>query len=356
MSKRIAWFMFTLVYAGAAQAGWFSEKVDLGKPVKFVSQQAEFTASPPLRLQQASSYLGTVSEFSQTKPPVFVEKLSQPDAGKAGSQSKIPQVIGRTYTLGGLFLLGRELTNPGGLFGSKTRLEGVKEISRIEGGLFPMRTGNKLSFYYSMFNKSDVFHVVYEVREQMPGSEFIKQYKQAKSFDLVGDVYTVASETRSDKGMDEVCEYFYAEELAYPLASRCGNGPTMWLASYQLNEKGTAYHNGLIAAAIQHKQQDILQKQEVSRSLSPALREKARERFSQGFELFQEGEFDAAVIRFKGGLELDPANALGNFYLAETYIRMNDVENAKKYYRYTVEFAPDIKEAALAQARLEKLK
>ncbi len=355
MSKRIAWFTFTLIFAGAAQAGWFSEKVDLGKPIKFVSQQPEFTASPPLKLQQASSYLGTVSQFSQTKPPVFVEKLGQPSA-PAGSQSRTPQVISRTYTLGGLFLLGRVLSNPGSLFTSKTRLEGVKEISRIDGALFPLHTGNKLSFFYSMFNKSDVFHVEYEVGDQMPGSKFAKQYRQAKSFDLVGDVYTVTSETRSDKGMDEVCEYYYADELAYPLASRCGNGPMMWLASYQLNGQGKTYLSELIAASLQQKQQDILQKQEASCSLSPALKEKARERFSQGFELFQDGEFDAAVIRFKGGLELDPANARGNYYLAETYVRMHDVENAKKYYRYTVEFAPEIKEAALAQARLEKLK
>ena len=86
------------------------------------------------------------------------------------------------------------------------------------------------------------------------------------------------------------------------------------------------------------------------------IKAKAKEKFTQAFNLFKEGEFEAAVIRFNQALEIDPANGLGHYYLAETYARLNDLENAMKHYNYTVLFTPDIKEAAIAEVKILKIK
>lgn len=89
-----------------------------------------------------------------------------------------------------------------------------------------------------------------------------------------------------------------------------------------------------------------------SASLAAPDRARAQTFLKQGFELFQAGEFEAAILRFRRGLEIDPANGLGHFYLAETYARQDNKKLAREHYQKTVDFAPDSKEAAIAEARL----
>lgn len=92
----------------------------------------------------------------------------------------------------------------------------------------------------------------------------------------------------------------------------------------------------------------------ISAKLSAAQKSKAQASFKQAFELFQSGEFDAAVIGFKEGLAIDPANGLANYYLGECYARQDNDDLARIRYQRTVDLAPGTKEALLAQARLKK--
>lgn len=89
-----------------------------------------------------------------------------------------------------------------------------------------------------------------------------------------------------------------------------------------------------------------------SAALSEGERARAQNYFLQAFEFFKAGEFDAAVRRFAQGLEIDPANAVAHYYLAETYARLKNNTLARTHYQRTIDFAPDSKEAVLAQTRM----
>lgn len=91
-----------------------------------------------------------------------------------------------------------------------------------------------------------------------------------------------------------------------------------------------------------------------SATMTPEGRQKAGALFSQAFELFKSGEFEAAARRFTQGLEIDPANAVAHFYLAETYTRQKNNALAHTHYQRTIDFAPDSKEAAIAETRVGK--
>ncbi|OUC15409.1 MAG: hypothetical protein B0A82_06970 [Alkalinema sp. CACIAM 70d] len=90
-----------------------------------------------------------------------------------------------------------------------------------------------------------------------------------------------------------------------------------------------------------------------SGSLSPAQRDAVRRKFRTGFELFQAGEFAAAELLFRDGLQVEPANEVANFYLAESLSRLNKAAEARHYWQQTIRYAPDSKEAAQARARLQ---
>lgn len=89
-----------------------------------------------------------------------------------------------------------------------------------------------------------------------------------------------------------------------------------------------------------------------SAKLSPTKKAEAQGIFKQAFDLFQSGEFDAAVKLFDSGLAIDPGNAPANYYLGETYARLKDNGKAALYYTRTVAIAPNTKEGALAATRL----
>jgi TolA-binding protein len=92
----------------------------------------------------------------------------------------------------------------------------------------------------------------------------------------------------------------------------------------------------------------------ISAKLSAAQKSGAQARFKQAFELFQSGQFDAAVIGFKEGLAIDPANGIANYYLGECYTRQGDDDLARVRYQRAVDLAPGTKEAFEAQAWLAK--
>lgn len=92
-----------------------------------------------------------------------------------------------------------------------------------------------------------------------------------------------------------------------------------------------------------------------STALSAKDRAAAQKLFKQAFELFQSGEFDASVISFKKGLDIDPANAVAHFYLAETYARQKNPALARRHYELARDFGGNSKEAVLAESRLAAL-
>lgn len=63
--------------------------------------------------------------------------------------------------------------------------------------------------------------------------------------------------------------------------------------------------------------------------------------FMHAFKLFHSGDFDAAVILFKQGLELEPDSAHGHFFLTETYQRLDRRIPAREHYEHAVRLAPD---------------
>ena len=92
----------------------------------------------------------------------------------------------------------------------------------------------------------------------------------------------------------------------------------------------------------------------ISAKLSAAQKSKAQASFKQAFELFQAGEFEAAIVGFKEGLAIDPADGRANYYLGECYAKNEQDDLARIRYRRAVDLAPGSKEAFLAQARLKK--
>jgi Flp pilus assembly protein TadD len=92
----------------------------------------------------------------------------------------------------------------------------------------------------------------------------------------------------------------------------------------------------------------------ISAKLSAAQKSKAQASFKQAFELFQAGQFDAAILGFEQGLAIDPGDGRANYYLGECLDRQDQDALAKLRYQRAVYLAPGTKEALLAQAWLAK--
>lgn len=90
------------------------------------------------------------------------------------------------------------------------------------------------------------------------------------------------------------------------------------------------------------------------KKLTPAQKAQAQAKFAQAFDLFKAGDFDAAILGFKQGLDIDPSSGLANFYLGESYARTNKDYLAKIRWQRTIDLAPGSKEALQAQVRLTK--
>ena len=78
----------------------------------------------------------------------------------------------------------------------------------------------------------------------------------------------------------------------------------------------------------------VNQAKAVSEKLTAAQRNDVKERFATAFNLLKADELQAAKIGFERALAIDPANALGHFYLAELLARLNDPA-ARVHYALT---------------------
>jgi len=92
-----------------------------------------------------------------------------------------------------------------------------------------------------------------------------------------------------------------------------------------------------------------------SANLTPEMKEKAKLLFSNATDFLRDKEYEAAVIRLKQLLDIDPASSAGHYYLAEAYFNLNDLKNAALHYHDAITFGPDSQEAVLAQVRLSKI-
>jgi hypothetical protein len=381
MFSKLKWSIGVVaLVCGSAHAGWFSEGVDLKKFPQAAVENKAFTVAPPPRLKEVK-YADRVISLDRASPSVVEEKLGYIKFSNTGAEgsgeddrlksSKInakkpAELVAagvvpygtRTSTLGGLFTLGTVSgevdTNN---FKAKPVSYAAREISGISGNLFPLQAGNSFFFSYTLLDDSNKYGATFEVVKKMPAPQFAKEHTEARDLKLIGDIYVITQEIKSTKEdfRSEPCELYYADELSFVIGGTCKE-KNLWVKSYKLNANGETYRAEVEASNKAREQEDIDKKRQVSEQLSPELKAKAKEKFTQAFNLFKEGEFEAAVIRFKQGLELDPANGLGHFYMAETYARLNDTENAVIHYNYTVLLTPDIKEAAIAEVKLSKIK
>ena len=92
-----------------------------------------------------------------------------------------------------------------------------------------------------------------------------------------------------------------------------------------------------------------------SASLSPEQKAQAAQLFSTGFGLWQSGDFAAAAIAFKQGLEIDPANAAANFYYGDSLLKNRDKKGAAEYLSRAVAMGGTSPESFKAKAALDAL-
>jgi tetratricopeptide (TPR) repeat protein len=89
-----------------------------------------------------------------------------------------------------------------------------------------------------------------------------------------------------------------------------------------------------------------------------ALAQAAQALFEKAFELMKKGDHETAETFLRMGLEKEPENALGHYYLAEVMVRLNKPrKDAIVQYRAAARLSPESKEGldALAKSiRLEK--
>lgn len=103
--------------------------------------------------------------------------------------------------------------------------------------------------------------------------------------------------------------------------------------------------------------------QQISATLSPEDRERARTFFARGFDMYKTGDLVGARTFLVGGLKIDPGNHVGWFTLGE--IARSSLITAQGsdrnmfrrylriYYRHVIDLAPDSPEALLAKGYLD---
>lgn len=92
-----------------------------------------------------------------------------------------------------------------------------------------------------------------------------------------------------------------------------------------------------------------------SAALAPEQKAQAAQLFSTGFGLWQSGDFAAAVIAFKQGLEIDPANPTANFYYGDSLLKTRDKKGAAEYLARAVGLGGTSPESFKAKAALDAL-
>jgi len=89
-----------------------------------------------------------------------------------------------------------------------------------------------------------------------------------------------------------------------------------------------------------------------SRAMSAAQRNQALDYFKSALALWKSGDFAAAELGFKQGLDIDPANGPANYYYADCLQRRGDRVNATDYMARAAALAPSSEEGLKAQIAL----
>jgi hypothetical protein len=93
----------------------------------------------------------------------------------------------------------------------------------------------------------------------------------------------------------------------------------------------------------------------VAATLTPARHNEARSLFASAFDLTKEGKLDAAKIAFERGLTIDPSDGMAEYYLADTLVKMKQVNDALPHYATAMGLAPNSKQGIEAEAALREL-
>lgn len=100
------------------------------------------------------------------------------------------------------------------------------------------------------------------------------------------------------------------------------------------------------AAAETHQSKDV------GEAYNPLLAEKDLE---VGIYYFKTKSYDAAIERLKSSLVHRPNYARPRWFLAQSYEKKGEFEEAIQYYREYVAILPDTKEGKEARTKIEKL-
>lgn len=92
-----------------------------------------------------------------------------------------------------------------------------------------------------------------------------------------------------------------------------------------------------------------------SAGLSVEQRTRAQTLFNSGFTLWQSGDFAAAAMALRQGLEIDPANPQANFYYGDSLLQTRDRKNALEYLTRAAKLGPDTPESFKALVAIEAL-
>ena len=72
----------------------------------------------------------------------------------------------------------------------------------------------------------------------------------------------------------------------------------------------------------------------------------------KGQAYFEKGEYQSAVLEFKNAVQIDPQYVAAYIPLAETFMKLGDLQNAFNVYAKVAELAPDNIEADPGKADL----
>jgi tetratricopeptide (TPR) repeat protein len=90
-------------------------------------------------------------------------------------------------------------------------------------------------------------------------------------------------------------------------------------------------------------------------TLTTARRNEARSLFFTAFDFAGAGNLDSAKIAFERGLAIEPTNEMAEYYLADTLVKMKQVNDALPHYATALGLAPNSKQGIEAEAALRKL-
>lgn len=332
-----------------------------------VASESAFAAGPSAGLAagtgNTSPKLGDTStvrvRVAAADSPGVREHVEDLDAGPAatrhGKRFTTEADTRRFFGLGGLHLLGGRA---GVYFYEDTLgLSGGTEyfrdgfdtrstrITRIQGRLFPLAAGNRLTFTEE-WSGAFTNHKTGAVRQDGGSDRYV--YTVVRAYD--GDSVLAAIE-RGELTFSSRIERFPFKGPAFLIEGRSGDSYHYILYSdtlatsvaasvagkqrqkeswnlaevpfgqidpfrpFELSPEGRAR-----AAAVEAAERDYPAAARArSAQLSEGDRDRAMREFGEGFELLKRNDLRAAAARFRAGLDVDPGNGAAHFYMAEAY-------------------------------------